>query len=126
MDGGYCTFCEIIAGRLPSRKRFEDEDVVVFDNQLDWLPVMLLVVPRDHMTQTELWNSGQTLAKLGSLAVRLGREYCPGGFRILSNFGDDALQTQHHGHLHVLGGRFMGLYVRPTEDRSKIGQSALP
>jgi diadenosine tetraphosphate (Ap4A) HIT family hydrolase len=38
---------------------------------------------------------------------------CPDGYRLLSNFGNDALQTQEHAHLHVIGGTKLGLYVRP-------------
>ena len=90
---------------------YEDELIVAFRNQLDWVPVMLLIVPRKHLTQEELWRSGDLLARLGRLAVELGTERCPGGFRVLSNFGPDALQTQHHGHLHVVGGAHLGLYV---------------
>ena len=37
--------------------------------------------------------------------------YSPNGFRILSNFGYDGLQSQSHGHLHVVGGTFLGHYV---------------
>ena len=115
MDPGSCTFCDVVAGRLPSRTHYEDGEIVVFDNRLDWVPVMLLVVPRQHLTQGELWTCGGLLSKMASLAVRLGEEQCPNGFRIMSNFGPDALQTQHHGHLHVLGGAPLGLYVRPPD-----------
>ena len=48
---GDCTFCEIVAGRLPSRRVHEGDEIVVFRNQLDWFPVQLLVVPTRHMTQ---------------------------------------------------------------------------
>ena len=109
----YCEFCEIVAGRLSARIRHEDDDIVVFDNQLTWAPVMLLLVPRKHVSQTELWQSGELLSSIGSLAVRLGHEHCPDGFRILSNFGRDAVQTQPHGHLHVIGGMPLGLYIQP-------------
>ena len=108
---GQCTFCGIVSGRVPATVRHEDDEVVVFDNQLRWVPVMLLLVPRRHMTQSELWNDGTLFAKIGALAVSLGQDYCPKGFRILSNFGHDALQTQPHGHLHVVGGSPLGLYV---------------
>ena len=111
MEAGYCTFCEIVAGRLPSRTWYEDDDLIVFDNQLRWDPVMMLLVPKRHVTQAALWSSGPLLSKLGSLAVGLGQQHCPNGFRILSNFGRDALQSQHHGHLHVIGGARLGLYV---------------
>jgi histidine triad (HIT) family protein len=111
MEKALCTFCEIIAGRLPSRMRYEDDTLVVFENLLDWVPVMLLVVPREHVTQTELWTRPPVLSKMGSVAVRIGEELCPDGFRVLSNFGRDALQTQDHGHLHVVGGAPLGRYV---------------
>ena len=117
LNVSYCTFCEIVAGRLTSRVRHEDDEVLVFDNRLDWLPVMLLVVPKRHVSQAELWKSGPLLARVGELAVQLGEALCPGGFRILSNFGRDALQTQPHGHLHVVGGAPLGLYVRRPGQR---------
>ena len=101
----------MIVGRLPGNIRYEDDEAVVFDNHLDWVPVMLMVVPRRHMTQDELWGSGPLMSKLSELAVQMGHDYAPNGFRVLSNFGDDALQTQPHGHLHVIGGQFLGRYV---------------
>ena len=114
-DDPSCTFCGVINRRLPGRFVYEDDDIVVFRNQLDWVPVMLLVTPRRHMTQLDLWRSGDLLARVGNLAARLGEEHAPGGFRILSNFGYDGLQTQLHAHIHVIGGEFLGLYVRPGE-----------
>ena len=112
MVSPYCTFCGIVSGRLPSRIRYQDDDILVFYNQLDWVPLMLLVVPKRHVSQQELWASGDLLAAMGKLAVRLGEESCPNGFRVLSNFGSDGLQTQPHGHLHVIGGAPLGLYLR--------------
>ncbi len=111
MGEGQCTFCAIVEGRIAANLRYEDDEIVVFDNQLDWAPVMLLLVPRRHMGQAELWSDEALISKMGSLAARLGQEHCPRGFRILSNFGADALQTQPLGHLHVIGGAPLGLYV---------------
>ena len=109
----FCIFCEVIARRSPGNIRYEDEEVVVFDNKLDWVPVMLLVAPLAHRTQEQMWNDPALLGKVGELAVRFGRELSPDGYRLLSNFGDDALQTQEHAHLHIVGGARLGLYVRP-------------
>ena len=83
----------------------------MFDNRLTVVPVMLLVVPKRHLTQSELWSDSPLLSRIGPLAVRLGRQYSPDGFRVLSNFGDDGLQTVMHGHVHVIGGVRLGLYV---------------
>lgn len=112
MSAAICTFCEIVSGRQPANVRYEDEDILVFDNRLDWAPVMLLVVPKLHMTQTELWTSGNLFARMSSLAVAMGEQHCPDGFRLLSNFGPDGMQSQSHGHLHVVGGQRLGPYVR--------------
>ena len=86
---------------------------MVFHNQLTWLPVMLLVAPIAHLTQEEFWAS-DLFPRASRLAVELGRKDCPNGFRVLSNFGLDALQTQVHGHLHVVGGDNMGIYINPN------------
>ena len=98
-----CVFCEIVAGRSPAKVRYLDEDIIVIVNRLTWVPVMLLVMPKKHYTQLELWNSG-LLNRLGSVAAEMGCMYSVGGFRILSNFGPDGMQSQSHGHLHVVGG----------------------
>ncbi len=103
-----CVFCDIVARKEPATIRYEDEDIIVFDNALDWVPVMLLVVKKDHASQEELW---QDMSEIGKVAVKMGQLYCPGGFRLLSNFGRDAMQSQTHGHLHVIGGTFLGPYA---------------
>ena len=109
-EGGPCEFCAIAAREQPARIRYEDEEFVVFHNLLTWVPLMLLVVPKQHMSQREFWSSA-LFPRAAALAVRLGEEDCPGGFRLVSNFGEDALQTQPHGHVHLIGGRGLGLYV---------------
>ena len=103
-------FCEIVAGREPADVRYQDDRVVVFRNRLNWVPVMLLAVPRQHMTQGELWTS-DTMNDVARVAAEMGQQHCPGGFRLLSNFGLDAMQSQVHAHIHVIGGAFLGEYA---------------
>ena len=105
-----CVFCRIVAGDEPARRRYMDEDIIAIVNKLTWVPVMLLVMPKKHMTQLEVWSEG-ILTKMGKVATDLGCMYSPNGFRILSNFGHDGLQSQSHGHIHVIGGRFLGEYA---------------
>ncbi len=104
----YCTFCQIIAHREPAEILYEDEEVMVFRNRLHWVPIMMLVVPKTHRSQAELW---QDMGRVGEVAVRMGQEHSPRGFRILSNFGYEGMQSQEHGHVHVLGGTFLGEYA---------------
>ena len=105
---GNCVFCEIIAGREPADVLYQDGEVVVFRNRLRWVPVMLLAVPVRHISQAELWAD---LGPVGEKAAAMGAEHCPGGFRLLSNFGHDAMQSQSHGHVHIIGGTFLGPYA---------------
>ena len=103
----YCVFCEIIAGRSPATVFYEDDDVIAFRNVLLWVPVMLHVVPKQHLLQEELWTS-PLIGKIARIASSLGREMCPKGFRLVSNVGPDAMQSQPHAHMHVVGGVYMG------------------
>ena len=109
-NGPNCVFCEIIEGRSPSRIRYLDEDLIVIVNKLTWVPVMLLVMPKKHMSQLQMWSSG-LMPKMGSVATEMGCMYSVNGFRILSNFGPDGMQSQSHGHLHVIGGTHLGPYA---------------
>ena len=108
--GEPCVFCEVIAGRSPRRIRHEDDDLLVIENALRWVPVMLLVLPKAHMSQEEFWQSA-LFAKASSLAVDIAKEDSPNGYRLLSNVGPDGMQSQAHGHLHILGGQDLGLYL---------------
>lgn len=103
-----CVFCDIVARKEPATIRYEDDEVIAFDNRLRWVPVMLLVMRKAHLSQPETWAN---LGKVGEVAVKLGEQHCPNGFRILANFGRDAMQSQYHGHLHVIGGTYLGPYA---------------
>ena len=105
-----CVFCEIIADRSPASVRYLDEEIIVIVNKLTWVPLMLLVIPKKHMSQLEMWSSS-LMTRLGTVAVDMGCTFAVNGFRILSNFGPDGMQSQSHGHLHVIGGTHLGPYA---------------
>lgn len=111
----YCVFCEIVAHTSPARIEYEDDDVMVFHNRLDWADVMLLAVPKQHLYQGELWSS-DIMANVARAAVRMGRQLCPNGFRLLSNFGSHAMQSQPHGHVHVVDGKYLHRYPKAPAD----------
>lgn len=104
----YCVFCNIVAGREPGGVIYEDDDIIVIHNVLRWVPVQFLAMTKRHTTQSELWDD---IAEVGKVASMIGHLYCPSGFRLVSNFGFDGNQSQEHGHLHILGGTFLGYYV---------------
>lgn len=105
----YCVFCRIAAREEPGNIVYEDEEIIIIQNVLRWVPIMLLAMTKEHTTQAELWQDH--IGKIGRVAAEVGAKLCPGGFRVLSNFGYDAMQSQEHGHLHIIGGTFLGHYV---------------
>ena len=113
----YCVFCNIVAGKEPATVVYEDDAVMVFENILGWTRVMLLAVPREHRTQTELWEN---LGSVGRIAVEMGRRHAPEGFRLLSNFGALGMQSQSHGHMHILNGTEPDVEVRGGAARSIV------
>ncbi|MEE9277509.1 MAG: HIT family protein [Dehalococcoidia bacterium] len=113
----YCVFCEIVERREPAIILHEDDDTLVFENVLGWTRVMLLAVSKLHRTQSELWSD---LGQVGRVAVEMGKEHAPEGFRILSNFGPYGMQSQSHGHLHILSGTEIALERRHDPPRSIV------
>jgi histidine triad (HIT) family protein len=107
-----CLFCEIAAGRIPSKKAFEDESVVAFHDINPQAPVHVLLVPKRHVESLlELQASdeamiGALVRRARLLAAGLGLE--PRGFRLVFNCGNDAGYSVYHVHLHLLGGRVLG------------------
>ncbi len=114
MSRYYCVFCDIVERKAPARIEYEDDDVIVFHNVLDWADVMLLAVPRVHLYQGELWSS-DILAKVSRAAVAMGRQHCRNGFRLVSNFGHHAMQSQAHAHIHVVDGKYLHPYPKAPD-----------
>ena len=102
-----CLFCRIVRGELPSKKAYEDEDVLVFHDIRPIAPVHLLLIPKAHVDSlTHCAAEHQAmLGKLLLLAPKLALEHgLDKGFRTMINTGPDGGQEVFHLHLHVFGG----------------------
>jgi len=102
-----CIFCKIVAGQIPSRKVFEDEELLVFHDINPWAPVHVLIIPKEHIaTHYEVRPEHDALlGRMLGLAPRLMRELgVVNGFRTLINTGPDGRQEVQHLHMHVMGG----------------------
>ena len=106
-----CLFCKIIAGQIPSRKVYEDEEIFAFHDIHPSAPIHFLMVPKIHLpslAQAEPAHAA-LLARMMLLAPRLAQEqgcspYPKGGFRMVVNTGAEGGQEVNHLHLHILGG----------------------
>jgi len=102
-----CIFCRIAAGQIPSRKVFEDDELLVFHDIAPWAPVHVLAIPKLHIaTMYELTTEhAPMLGRMLALAPQLMRELgVVNGFRTLINTGEDGRQEVQHVHMHVMGG----------------------
>ena len=102
-----CIFCKIVAGEIPSRKAFEDADLLVFHDIAPWAPVHLLLIPKEHIAT--MYHVGDRhaplLGRMLAMAPTLMRDLgVTNGFRTLVNTGEDGRQEVQHVHMHVMGG----------------------
>ena len=103
----HCIFCKIVAGENPSRKVFEDDELLVFHDIAPWAPVHVLVIPKAHIvTLYDVADEHQPmLGRMMRLAPKLMQQLgVTNGFRTLINVGPDGHQEVQHLHLHVMGG----------------------
>lgn len=102
-----CIFCRIVRGELPTKRIFEDDEILVFPDINPAAPVHLLMVPKTHVATLDAAGAEheRLLGKMLLLAPRLAREQgATNGFRIVINNGPDGGQEVYHLHVHVLGG----------------------
>jgi len=104
-----CLFCEIVAGRIPAKVAYQDDEVLAFHDINPQGPVHVLLVPKRHITSLLDLTAddddvvGMLVRKARDLAVELGLG--ERGFRLVFNCGDDAGYSVYHIHLHLVGGR---------------------
>ena len=106
-----CLFCKIIAGKIPSRKVYEDDEIFAFHDINPRAPVHFLLIPKVHiasmaqLTDEHAGMMGRLMVLAPKLALQEGcNPYPQGGFRLVSNTGVEGRQEIHHLHIHVTGG----------------------
>ncbi len=103
-----CIFCKIVAGEIPSAKVYEDGSVLAFRDIAPQAPVHILVIPKTHVASlAEVTEKTQDavshlLAVIPKIAEQAGLS---GGYRVVTNIGEDGCQSVKHLHFHILGGK---------------------
>ena len=114
-----CVFCKIVRGEIPSRKVYEDDEVLAFHDINPVAHVHFMLIPKEHVDSlAHVQDRHQAvLGKMMVLASRLASEQgSPDGFRIIVNTGRIGRQDVFHVHMHVLGGKdpLPGMIQRTT------------
>ena len=74
-----CIFCKIVEGKIPSRKVYEDDDMLAFHDINPLAPVHFMIIPKD-VIRSRTWarnmrgcleNDGQGRHALASRIVRI-------------------------------------------------------
>ncbi len=104
-----CLFCAIAGGEIPSNKVYEDELCYAFYDIAPQAPTHFLVIPKAHIASVAEVDGGNSavVAHIFEVIARLCREKGLESYRVVSNIGEQAGQSVHHLHFHVLSGRDM-------------------
>jgi histidine triad (HIT) family protein len=103
-----CIFCKIVEGSIPSRKLYEDDDMIAFHDIHPQAPVHFMIVPKRHVDSLAACDDSHApvLGRMFAMAGRLAREQgSPDGFRTIVNTGRIGRQDVYHLHIHILGGK---------------------
>ena len=106
-----CIFCQIAKGELPSRKVYEDTDILAFHDINPQAPVHFMLMPKKHIASLADADSEDAgvLGRMLAMSGRLAREQgSPDGYRTIINTGRIGRQDVMHLHIHIIG----GLYAR--------------
>lgn len=104
-----CLFCRIVAGEIPSKKVFEDDRLLAFEDVAPQAPTHVLIVPKTHVV--DLQDEGADAELIGALVARsaaIARERGIPEYRLVANTGSSVGQSVFHLHFHILGGRRFG------------------
>ncbi len=101
-----CIFCKILAGDIPAKKIYEDDDVIAFNDIKPMAKVHFLIVPKLHVESLKTCDTSHQnlLGKMLLLAPKLAAEQDLVGFKTLINTGREGGQEVFHIHVHVFGG----------------------
>lgn len=109
MSAKDCIFCKIVQGEVDTKKVYEDDHVMAFEDISPQAPVHVLVIPKKHIPSLlELQPEDEKLAAQLLLSVKkIAKQFNleEKGFRVVNNIGEDGGQTVFHIHFHLLGGR---------------------
>lgn len=105
-----CIFCKIIAGKIPSTKMYEDDELIVIKDIEPKAKVHLLCIPKEHFALLSEMDDRRALIvqhalrKIPAMQKEFGLE---NGYRLVINQGESAGQSVHHLHIHILGGEIL-------------------
>ena len=105
-----CIFCKIGRGEIAAKIRYENDEVIAFDDINPKAPTHLLIIPKIHINSILAMSDSEidTTSKLVAAAKKIATENNLDGLRLVFNSGKDAGMEIDHLHLHLLAGSKLG------------------
>ena len=103
-----CIFCKIAKGELPADIVYETADLLAFRDINPQAPTHVLLIPKRHfkfldeLQKDDKMLAGELLLAASEVAAKLG---VAGGYKLLTNCGEEAGQVVPHLHFHLLAGK---------------------
>lgn len=100
-----CIFCKIINGDIPSKKVYEDKDVLAILDISQATKGHTLVIPKKHYDNILSINEDDYLAvmkKVKELSNKIVTNLGAEGVNVLNNCNEVAGQSVMHFHVHII------------------------
>ncbi len=100
-----CIFCDIIDGKIPSKKIYEDENVLAILDISQVTKGHTLVMPKKHcrnIIEADAETVSQCTEAVRRLTKQIVENTGAAGANVLNNCGETAGQTVDHLHFHII------------------------
>ena len=106
-------FAQILRDEIPSKKVYEDEHVLAFDDINPLAPTHILVIPKGPYVSWDDFSAEASDAEIAGFVRAVGKiardeGLVEDGYRLLANVGLNSGQEVPHLHLHIFAGRPLG------------------
>ncbi len=111
-----CIFCKIVSGDIPSKKIYEDENILVIEDINPQALIHVLIITKEHiksanhLTKENIDVIGKMFLAAKVVAKQMNID--ESGYRLINNCGTDGGQSVNHLHIHLLGGEKLGENLR--------------
>lgn len=110
-----CIFCKIVAGTVPSRKVYENDEILAFHDIEPVAPVHIMIIPKKHIASMNevMEEDFPLIGQIHKVAQQIAQDLgvADTGYRLVNNCGKESGQLVFHLHYHLLGGTKLGSTV---------------
>jgi histidine triad (HIT) family protein len=109
-------FARILRGEIPCKKVYEDDHVLAFHDIHPQAPTHILVIPKGCYVSWDDFSQNAPDEEIGAFVRAVGQiardaGLVEPGYRLLANVGVNSGQEVPHFHVHIFGGKPLGVMI---------------